>query len=160
MSIFPPLLPADAIFLSRDDAINPLAAYSRHSFELDGATWPSVEHYFQSMKFNDKDLQEKIRQAHHPRDAAKIAKYKFWKVRRDWKKIQRVVMTRAAYIKCKTHSEVAEALLATGDRLLVESSLYDHYWGCGRDQRGENYFGKMLMDVRKRLREEATQASV
>ena len=38
--------------------------------------------------------------------------------------------------------------------MIVESSLYDHYWGCGRDQRGHNYYGKMLMDVRDKLRAE------
>ncbi len=63
-------------------------------------------------------------------------------------------MTRGTYIKCLTHPEVKEALLATGDKVIVENSLYDHFWGCGRDQRGHNYYGKMLMDVRKRLRKD------
>lgn len=153
MSIFTKL-PDDAFCLNRDDAHHPLAAFSKHSFELEGQGWLSVEHYFQAMKFSDTALQQRIRDASHPLLAQKIARRNFWKVRGDWKKIQRVIMTRATYTKCRTHPEVAEALLATGERMIVEQSLYDHYWGCGRDQRGYNYYGKMLMDVRQRLREE------
>jgi hypothetical protein len=154
MALFPKI-PDDAIFLSRDDATNPLASYSRHSFELEGLQWPSVEHYFQGMKFSDPGLQQRIIEAPHPREAVKIAKRNFLRKRKDWKKIQRVIMTRGTYIKCRTHSEVTEALLATGNALIIEASLYDHYWGCGRDQRGSNHYGKLLMEIRARLREEA-----
>ena len=31
---------------------------------------------------------------------------------------------------------------------------YDCYWGCGRDTRGLNTYGKVLMNVRARLRKE------
>ena len=151
-------LPTDAVLINRDDPTQLLAAYSRHGFDLDGFYWPSVAHYFEGMKFADADLQAKIREARHPRDARKLARRNFWKVRKDWKKIQRVIMTRGTYAKCRTHPEVAQALLATGDRELVEHSLYDNYWGCGRDLRGYNYYGKMLMDVRNRLRDEAAAA--
>ena len=64
------------------------------------------------------------------------------------------MMTRAVYIKCRTHEEVAAALLATGDQQIVESSQYDYYWGCGRDGRGHNAFGKVLMAVRDKLKQE------
>ena len=63
-------------------------------------------------------------------------------------------MTRAVYIKCRTHSEVSQALLATGKETLVESSQYDYFWGCGRDGRGNNAFGKVLMAVRDKLTQE------
>jgi ribA/ribD-fused uncharacterized protein len=155
MALFPKI-PDDAVYLSREDAANPLAAWSKHEFELDGQLWPSVEHYFQAMKFSNPELQAQIRAAAHPRLAAAIARRNFWKKRRDWKKIQQVVMTRSTYIKCRTHQEVAAALLATGEQMIVEDSVYDHYWGCGRDQRGHNYFGKILMAVRQRLRDEGS----
>ncbi len=147
MALFP-RIPDDALFLNRDDPHNPLAAWSRH------ASWPSVEHYFQAMKFRDPELRERIRNASHPREAQRIARRHFWKVRRDWKKVRRVIMTRGLWIKCHAHPEVADALEATGDRPIVEDSLYDYYWGCGRDQRGHNYYGKVLMDIRERWRRE------
>ena len=150
---------SDAIMINREDVHQLLASFSRHGFELEELHWPSVEHYFQAMKFAGTGLQDKIRQAGHPRDAQHLAKRNFWRVRRDWKKVQRVVMTRGTYIKCRTHPEVAEALLATGDKMLVENSTYDHFWGCGRDGRGNNYYGKMLMDVRDRLNKELASAT-
>lgn len=147
-------MPSDAIYLDRENCSHPLAAWTHHPFELDGATWPSVEHYYQAMKFTDPDMQQKIRDTAHPRLANKLAARNFWKIRRDWKKIRVVVMTRAVYTKCRAHEDVARVLLATGDRRLVESSLYDSFWGCGRDQLGHNHYGKVLMDVRQRLRDE------
>jgi ribA/ribD-fused uncharacterized protein len=65
-----------------------------------------------------------------------------------------VVMTRATYTKCRTHTEIAQRLLETGDRTLVETSQYDYFWGLGRDQRGSNVYGAVLMDVRKKLHDE------
>jgi ribA/ribD-fused uncharacterized protein len=56
-------------------------------------------------------------------------------------------------MKCRSHAEVASALLKTGDKTIVENSQYDYYWGCGRDGRGENRYGKILMDIRTKLSE-------
>jgi hypothetical protein len=38
------------IRVSMTDSTDPLASFSRHSVSLDGAEWPSVEHYFHGMK--------------------------------------------------------------------------------------------------------------
>lgn len=55
------------------------------------------------------------------------------------------------------------ALLATGDRLLVEASPFDSTWGIGfaakdadakRERWGSNLLGHCLMDVRERFRKE------
>ncbi len=153
MAIFPQL-DDDAIFLSQSDTVNVLSSYSHHAFQLDDAEWPSVAHYFHAMKFEDKAYREKIRQAKHPKKAKQLGRSRLKKIRKDWKKVKTTVMTRAVYIKCRTHADVAEALLETGDRMLVENNSYDYYWGCGRDRRGENHYGKVLMNVRNKLREE------
>ena len=153
MSLFT-AIPADAIFLDRKDPLNLLGTCSRHAIELDGLSWPSVEHYVQGMKFNQQTLQTRISQATRPAVAARIARNNFLRRRRDWKAVCRTVMTRGMYIKCKTWPEVAQALLDTGDKFLVESDLYDNYWGCGRDQQGHNYYGRVLTEIREKLREE------
>ncbi|WP_414718121.1 NADAR domain-containing protein [Thiocapsa sp. UBA6158] len=54
--------------------------------------------------------------------------------------------------------ERAQALLETGDKRIVESNLYDDYWGCCRDGRGLNTSGEILMDVREKLRSTAVSA--
>jgi ribA/ribD-fused uncharacterized protein len=143
-----------AIYLSRTDVNEPLASFSRHGFALDGEDWPSVEHYFQAMKFEDPRYRELIRSASHPRKARRLGRSRLKRIRPDWRTIRRVIMTRGIYIKCRTHPEVAERLLATGNRRLVEGSAYDYFWGCGRDRRGGNNYGRVLMSVRDKLREE------
>lgn len=143
--------------LSRLDPTHPLAAYSKHGFELEGLDWPSVEHYYQAMKFADSDYREQIRTAHHPAECTKLGKSKKHGRRKDWDKVKQIYMTRAVYIKCRTHPEVAEVLLATGEQMIIETSQYDYYWGCGRDTRGHNTYGKVLMNVREQLRKEVLQ---
>ena len=140
-------------YVSRTDATHPLATCSRHGFILDDAEWPSVEHYYQGMKFEDEALREVVRSAANPTDAREVAKGHKREVRDDWKRVRETVMTRGVYIKCRSHPEVARALLATGDDKLVENSQYDYFWGCGRDGRGENRYGRVLMQVRAKLRE-------
>lgn len=144
----------NVLYLSRSDVNEPLSSFSRHGFELDGHFWPSVEHYFQGMKFENPADQEKVRLAEHPAKARRQGRNRFRKIRRDWSKVRRVIMTRAIYTKCRTHPEIAERLLATGETKLVENTQYDYFWGCGRDLRGHNTYGKVLMDVRSKLREE------
>jgi ribA/ribD-fused uncharacterized protein len=142
------------LYVSRRDPLDLLSSYSKHGFELDGESWPSVEHYYQAMKFESAELRKIILESDHPSKAEKIAKKNKKVVRKDWGQLKETYMTRGIYIKCRTHNEVADALLATSDQKIVESTQYDYYWGCGRDGRGHNTFGKVLVAVRDKLREE------
>ena len=143
-----------AIYLSRSDVNEPLSSFSRHGFTLDDLLWPSVEHYFQAMKFEDPVYREVVRSADHPRKARRLGRSRLKRLRADWKRVRRVVMVRAVYMKCRTHPEIAARLLSTGSRKLVENNSYDYFWGCGRDRRGYNQYGRVLMTVREKLREE------
>lgn len=154
MTLFPSTDIADAVRLSREDVYHPLSTHAKKSFYLDEAEWASVEHYYQAMKFDNPAYREKIRVAEHPKIAYKLGNARFKKKRKDWKAVRDVVMTRGVYIKCKTHADVADALLDTGDKTIIETSAYDYYWGCGRDGRGQNAYGKVLMNVRAKLRSE------
>jgi ribA/ribD-fused uncharacterized protein len=154
MAVFPSI-DDTALFISRSDPNEPLGSFSMYGFELEGVEWPSVEHYFQAMKFVDDVYREKIRQAPHPQTARKLGRRRLKKIRSDWSQVKDVIMTRAVYIRCRTYPNLAEQLLATGDRQLVENSQYDYYWGCGRDRRGNNAYGKVLMSVRSKLLEES-----
>lgn len=144
----------NSIYFSRKDEAEPMSSYSAYDFELDGFQWPTVEHYFQAMKFFDEKYQKRIREAKSPAAARKLGRSRFKKIRPDWRAIREVVMTRAVYIKSRTHEEVSKAILKTGDARLVENNQYDYFWGCGRDRRGRNVYGRVLMGVRNKLREE------
>ena len=153
MSLFKNI-PQNALMVNRKDPDNLLGSYSEHSFLLDGFPWPTAEHYYQAQKFSDPGYQQKIREASSAVAANKLGNRWFKKKRDDFKKVRVTLMNRAIYTKCKTHAEVAEALLETGDTHIAENSFSDYFWGCGRDGRGDNYFGRVLMNVRAKLIEE------
>lgn len=145
---------AEPLYVSRSDEQSPLSSYSPHGFFLDDADWPTVEHYYQGLKFTDPDQRAAIRATQTPSAAKKLADRHAKAVRKDWKKIRETVMTRGLYIKCQAHPTIAKALLATGSIKIVENSMYDYYWGCGRDGRGHNTYGKVLMAIREKLNDE------
>ncbi|WP_224746050.1 NADAR family protein [Neiella litorisoli] len=141
----------DKTFFSRYDTAHPMSSHVERPFELDGMTWPTIEHYFQAMKFTDEALRQRINQAPTPEQASKIGSKWYRRPRRDWKKIQTVVMTRAIYVSAKCYPELAQALLESRGQTLIENDAYDYFWGCGRDKRGENQYGQVLMNVRDKL---------
>lgn len=148
----------EPLYVSRNDDSNPLGSFSHHGFNLDEADWPTVEHYYQGMKFTDPDQRAAIRRVASAAEAKQLAKKHTRAVRKDWKKIRQTIMTRGIYIKCLTHPDVAKALLMTDTQKIVETSQYDYYWGCGRDGRGHNTYGKVLMAVREKLKTEVNNA--
>lgn len=147
----------DAHYFSRTDPNELLGTCAFFAFDLEGKHWPSVEHYIQAMQYTDEARQEAIRAAENPTIAQKLGKPGlFSRARPDWKETRVAYMTRGVYTRCRTHETISNALLETGDIQLVENSQYDYFWGCGRDRRGDNMYGKVLMQVRDKLKQEQT----
>jgi len=73
-------------------------------------------------------------------------------VRSDWGQIRNDVMRKVVERKFEFNADIRAVLLSTGDALLVEDSPTDSYWGCGGDRKGKNMLGKILMEVREKLR--------
>ena len=122
------------------------------SFILDGKRWPTSEHYFQAMKFKDVALQEKVRKANGPMEAAIMGRRRDLPCRKDWLSARDGVMKKALVAKFSQNKDIRDELLATGDAKLVEDSPTDSYWGWGRDHKGTNRLGQLLMEVRAELR--------
>lgn len=144
----------DALRFSRFDDAHPLSTVSPHGFVVEGSAWATAEHYYQAQKFSHKpDYSAQIAAAAKPLAAYRLGNRWWLRKRPDFKQVRRTLMTRAVFCKAQQNPEIARFLLATGTQKLVETSLYDHYWGIGRDLRGGNVLGEVWMDVRRRLLE-------
>ena len=131
-----------------------LSNFSPHGVELDGAWWPTVEHYFQAQKFAGSDAAyvERIRRASTPKQAATLGRSRQQPLRADWEVVKETVMLSGLVCKFATHPQLRALLLATAGEEIVEASPSDYYWGCGADGSGRNRLGQLLMIVRERLR--------
>lgn len=141
-------------YVEREKPYGCFSNFSAHGFILDELYWATSEHYFQAQKFVDTPYLEKIRQAKTPKDAANMGRDRSLPLRSDWDQVKDDVMRKGVLQKFKTHVQIREILLATGDEQLVENSPIDYYWGCGKDGSGKNKLGQILMDVREVLRSE------
>jgi ribA/ribD-fused uncharacterized protein len=129
-----------------------LSNFAAAPIELDGAAWPTTEHYYQAQKFLDPARRESIRAAPTPGDAKARAWASGATPRPDWDAVRDEVMLAALRAKFTQHPELRDLLLATGDALLVEHTTNDHYWGDGGDGSGQNRLGALLMQVRAEQR--------
>jgi len=124
--------------------------FSTHGIEVAGLFYPTVEHYYQSQKFEQLAYREKIRKANTPKIAADLGKNRSRKIISNWEHIKVAVMTTAIEQKIKQHRDFKELLLSTNDRLLIENSPYDNFWGIGRVGSGMNFLGTVLMRQREK----------
>ncbi len=121
--------------------------YAMVSF--DGATYPTVEHAFQAAKTDDAEERRAIRECSSPNQAKRMGKRV--KLRADWETVKIGIMESLVLQKFTNHPELRAALLATGERRLVEGNTWgDVFWGMCRG-RGKNHLGRILMRVRDEL---------
>lgn len=124
------------------------------SIDVAKQTWPSVEHYYQAMKFpTDQEWQEKIRQTPTPAKAKVMGNDAGHALRGDWETVKKRVMKTGLVAKFQQNPSLLALLQGTGDRKLVEVSS-DPYWGAGTKGKGENQLGLLLAEVREELKGE------
>jgi len=138
-------------FFRKNQAYSELSNFAPFRFEADGVQWPTVEHYFQAQKFHDLGHRERIRLAHSPADAKKLGQSRKVPIRSDWEDVKETVMKAALRLKF-ANPGLRSLLLSTKTRMLVEDSPYDRYWGIGRDGKGKNRLGILLMEIRDEIR--------
>ncbi len=136
-----------------NEAFGELSNFARFRIFLDERSWPTSEHYFQAMKFASKDDQEDIWKSSTPKEAAEKGRDRKRKLKTNWDSLRDNVMRDAVWAKFTQHGSLKELLLSTGDAKLIEHTRNDAYWGDGGDGMGKNRLGKILMEVRKKLRE-------
>lgn len=55
-------------------------------------------------------------------------------------------------LKFSQNPHLLEKLMSTGDRVIVEHTVNNSYWGDGGDGSGKNRLGILLMEVREEFR--------
>lgn len=139
-------------FYRAADTYGFLSNFSAHPFHLAGKRWPTVEHYFQTMKFAGTPHEEAIRLERSPMLAALRGRQRSLPLRHDWEQVKVEVMRAALLAKFSQNKQARQALLATGDAMLVEHTWHDSFWGDAGDGTGRNTLGRLLMAVRDLLR--------
>jgi N-glycosidase YbiA len=171
MDIVIPDIPADGriLFFARDRAaFHFMSHFHPAPIALDGLVWPTVEHYYQAHKSEDPTYRRAVHAAKSASHAKRLAasptaprrvSFQSWfrlhdaVPRPDWDVVKVDVMRAADWAKYSQHADLGRLLLATGDAELVEDARRDPFWGTGPDDAGLNMAGRVLMEVRQRLKD-------
>jgi len=86
------------------------------------------------------------------REAKKLGKTVV--LRADWDQAKISIMRNVLALKFRQNADLREKLLATGEAELIEKNWWrDEFWGVCNGV-GENWLGRMLSELREKLREE------
>jgi len=131
----------------------PFSNFSSFAIEWKGKLYPTSEHAYNSEKFEDEKMKEEIRNSRSAHEAFKHAQANREKYRKDWGEIRLGIMKNILRAKVEQHPYVKKKLLESGDKELIEDSWRDAFWGWGPDKNGENYLGKLWMEIREEFKE-------
>lgn len=145
-----PLTVLDAVVAFRG-RFWPLSNFFPHDIVVDGATYPTVEHWFQAEKAARPADRDRIRTAATPAEAKQLGRSVT--MVEDWSTRRVQVMRRGLAAKFTRDSAPGRLLLATGHATLIEGNDWgDQLWGVS-DHRGRNLLGVLLTERRGVLRQ-------
>ena len=139
-------------------------------FERDGVRYGCCEQYMMAEKarvFGDVESLDKILSTSSPREQKALGRHVRGFDAGRWESVCRGIVYTANLAKVSQHPTLAELLLATGDKTMVEASPTDRIWGIGlaahdhralnrATWRGTNWLGIALEQVRGTLRGDAS----
>ncbi|EJT73936.1 hypothetical protein, variant [Gaeumannomyces tritici R3-111a-1] len=118
--------------------------------------------YCKAARFGDRETQRLVMATDSPKEQKRLGRAVDGFDDGGWDEVKSAVVVAGNMAKFGQNAPLGRALLATGDRLLVEAASRDRVWGIGytaktaphrRKHWGENRLGVALMEVRARLRE-------
>jgi len=139
-------------FYSKSGKYGEFSNFYHSPIKLEGNTFPTVEHYFQSQKFKGTKHESKIRKAFSPMEAARLGRDRKLPLRKDWESVKIDIMRKGLIAKFSQHKDLKTVLLNTGTSKIVEHTENDNFWGDGGNGSGKNWLGRLLMEVRDSLR--------
>ena len=141
----------DVKFWSTRGNFGEFSNFSKHPIIFKGVAFRTSEHLYQSYKFQDGVNKEAVISQKTPKLAADIGRETGRPLREDWEDIKVSIMFLAVGLKLMQHDYLLMKLMSTGDRIIVEDSPIDYYWGCGADNSGKNMLGKVFMFIRHEI---------
>jgi ribA/ribD-fused uncharacterized protein len=162
--------PEPVFFFSGNPALNEFKEFSNMheaKIQVDGITFPTVEHYFQWSKakmFGDAEIQTKILKTASPKTVKSYGKKVKGFDEESWSAKKDEVMRTAVKAKLMQHPDILRKLRDTGVRPIAEADPRGKYWGIGTSADtskakdvsrwpGKNVMGKILMNLRTELKE-------
>lgn len=135
-------------------------------FEIAGISYNRAEQFMMAGKaslFKDDEILKQILQSNSAREQQKLGKLVKNFVKSEWDAVARNIVYEGNYAKFTQNQSFKESLLATGDRLMVETSPIDKIWGIGLGERGPkkydrnawqgtNWLGEVLTKVREDIK--------
>jgi ribA/ribD-fused uncharacterized protein len=133
--------------------------------QIDGITFPTVEHYYQWSKAKvsgDEEAATKIMKTASPKSVKAYGKKVKNLDKEKWEEKKNDIMRIALKAKFSQHPELRKKLQDTGTKLLAEANPRDKYWGIGTSHDtskakdpnkwpGKNVMGNMLQELRTTL---------
>ena len=152
---------------NRDGSIGKscLSQWWEQSFQVEGNTYPTAEHWMMAGKarlFEDQEILAKILISKHPHEAKKLGRQVRNFDQPVWEKHRYDIVLQGNVHKFGQHPALKTFLLNTKNSIIVEASPVDKIWGIGlkgEDPRaarmeqweGLNLLGFVLMEVRDGL---------
>lgn len=138
-------------------------------FVVAGVTYRSAEHWMMAEKarlFGDNAMVDRVLAAKTPAEAKKLGREILSFEPEVWDEHKYQIVKTGGLHKFSQHQALAEFLLGTHDRVLVEASPVDPIWGIGLSAdaadaedptkwRGQNLLGFALMEVRDTLKSQS-----
>eukprot|EP00756_Hemistasia_phaeocysticola_P027483 Hpha_TRINITY_DN16119_c4_g6::TRINITY_DN16119_c4_g6_i1::g.3886::m.3886/K09935/K09935; uncharacterized protein len=134
-----------------------LSVLSSHPIVVRHVGYPSAHHYYLCQKFKGTDYEQSIRQAQSLWEVDRLVRRAEGSQRAEWESVKVEIMLLSNYYKYKQNADAFSLLLGTGNRVVVNHTVTDAFWGDAGDGTGKNMMGVILMAVRRRLAAEEKQ---
>jgi ribA/ribD-fused uncharacterized protein len=148
---------------SKENSSNEVRFYTSPYYELDnfsahqvciwGKIFPTAEHAYQWKKFAESNpaLADEILRAPSPYAVKQLSDAHKHEVQISFTGSKCNVMEEILRAKARQHTDVRNALVESGRKIIVENSPVDSFWGIGSEGDGENMLGKLWMQIRSAL---------
>lgn len=128
----------------------PFSNFSAFSIVWSGLLFPTAEHLYHWNKFTaiHRNIADLIQNAESAHTAFQIAQAMKNSRREDWDEVKVGYMRQIIKMKYDQHEYVRRKLKESGNRILIENSWRDDFWGWGPNRDGQNMLGRLWMELR------------